>query len=81
MEKEEEDGSDQSCEKRLGEEESKEKRIKVSDRRRIESCQEGEDEKSFEQGEEEGEKGLGQETFEVEPTFEEVSQIEDEGPG
>ena len=81
MEKEEEDGSDQSCEKRLGEEESKEKRGKVSERRRIESGQEGQDEKPLEQGKEKDENGLGQETFEVEPTFKEVSQIEDEGPG
>jgi hypothetical protein len=81
MEKEEEDGRNDPREKRLGEEESKEKRGKLSDRRWIESRQEDQDEKSFEEGKEEDEKGLGRETLKVDSAFEEVSQIENERPG
>jgi hypothetical protein len=81
LKKEEKDRRDHPRKKGLGKEGRKEWSIKVSERHRIKSGQEGQEKEAFKQSKDKDEKGLRQDALKVESTFEQMSQIEEKGAG
>ncbi len=81
MDQKKEDRRDETGEGRLGKEEGEKYEIEMTERAQIEDAKKDDEKQTFNQAGDKDKEKLGRKTFEIEPAFEKMGDIEDERPG